>query len=186
MGPTALLPLRRKSCYGFLLPLKIHCFRPGLNPWTFGLITWRWCELLERKQWFRLFRPGSPYKSGLFISLYNDLHMTMHNVCCVVAAVSCRGCCSAVWWLAPSSSSWSQRFACTLSSRLASAVALPAWRARLSSLPGRIQVRLLAAVLEESSVGLTALEYVKTKYEWYFRFSRRRVWRRQTAFWDIA
>jgi hypothetical protein len=34
MGPTALLPLRRKSCYGFLSPLKIHRPRPGLNPRT--------------------------------------------------------------------------------------------------------------------------------------------------------
>jgi hypothetical protein len=34
MGPTALLPLRSKSCYGFLCPLKIHRPRPGLNPRT--------------------------------------------------------------------------------------------------------------------------------------------------------
>jgi hypothetical protein len=34
MGPTSLLPLRRKSCYGFLSPLKIHRPRPGLNPRT--------------------------------------------------------------------------------------------------------------------------------------------------------
>jgi hypothetical protein len=36
MGPTALLPLRRKLCYGFLSPLKIHCHRPGSNPRTLG------------------------------------------------------------------------------------------------------------------------------------------------------
>jgi hypothetical protein len=36
MGPTALLPLRRKWCYGFLSPLKIHRPRPGLNPRTLG------------------------------------------------------------------------------------------------------------------------------------------------------
>jgi hypothetical protein len=30
----ALLPLRRKSCYGFLSPLKIPRIRPGLNLWT--------------------------------------------------------------------------------------------------------------------------------------------------------
>jgi hypothetical protein len=36
MGPTALLSFRRKSCYGFLSPLKIHRHRPGLNPRTFG------------------------------------------------------------------------------------------------------------------------------------------------------
>jgi hypothetical protein len=34
MGPTALLALRRKLCYGFLSPLKIHRPRPGLNPRT--------------------------------------------------------------------------------------------------------------------------------------------------------
>jgi hypothetical protein len=36
MGPTALFPLRRKSCDGFLSPLKIHRSRPGLNPRTLG------------------------------------------------------------------------------------------------------------------------------------------------------
>jgi hypothetical protein len=36
MGPTALLPLRRKLCYRFLSPLKIHRPRPGLNPQTLG------------------------------------------------------------------------------------------------------------------------------------------------------
>jgi hypothetical protein len=35
MGPTALLPLRRKACYGFY-HLKIHRPRPGLNPRTLG------------------------------------------------------------------------------------------------------------------------------------------------------
>jgi hypothetical protein len=33
---TALLPLRRKLCYGFLSPLKIHRPRPGSNPLTLG------------------------------------------------------------------------------------------------------------------------------------------------------
>jgi hypothetical protein len=33
MGPTALLPVRRKSCYEFLSPLKIH--RPVAG-WTSG------------------------------------------------------------------------------------------------------------------------------------------------------
>jgi hypothetical protein len=36
MGPMALLPLRRKLCYGFLSPLKIHHPLPGLNPRTLG------------------------------------------------------------------------------------------------------------------------------------------------------
>jgi hypothetical protein len=35
MGPQALLPLRRKACYGFLSPLKIHHPRPDLNRRTF-------------------------------------------------------------------------------------------------------------------------------------------------------
>jgi hypothetical protein len=34
MRPTALFPLRRKSCYGYLSPSKIHNPRPDLNPWT--------------------------------------------------------------------------------------------------------------------------------------------------------
>jgi hypothetical protein len=39
MGPTALVPLRRKACCGFLSLLKIHCPRPGLNSWTLGPMT---------------------------------------------------------------------------------------------------------------------------------------------------
>jgi hypothetical protein len=37
-GPTALLPLRRKACYGVLSPLKIHRHRPGLNSRTSGSV----------------------------------------------------------------------------------------------------------------------------------------------------
>ena len=37
MGPTALLPLRRKACWGFFSPLKIRRLQPGLNPWTWVL-----------------------------------------------------------------------------------------------------------------------------------------------------
>jgi hypothetical protein len=37
MGPTALLPLRRKACWGFFLPLKIRRLRPCLNPRTWVL-----------------------------------------------------------------------------------------------------------------------------------------------------
>jgi hypothetical protein len=33
MGPTTSLPLRMKSCYRFLLPLKIRHPWPGLNMW---------------------------------------------------------------------------------------------------------------------------------------------------------
>jgi hypothetical protein len=36
MGPTALLPLRRKWSSGFLSPLKIHRPRSGSNPRTLG------------------------------------------------------------------------------------------------------------------------------------------------------
>jgi hypothetical protein len=40
MGPTSLLPFRRKSCFGFLSPLKVHCPRPRpvLNQWALGPI----------------------------------------------------------------------------------------------------------------------------------------------------
>jgi hypothetical protein len=34
MGPTALLPLQRKACWGFFLPWKIRRLRPGSNPQT--------------------------------------------------------------------------------------------------------------------------------------------------------
>jgi hypothetical protein len=38
MEPKPLLNLRRKSCYGFLSPLKIHRPRPGLNQRAFDPI----------------------------------------------------------------------------------------------------------------------------------------------------
>jgi hypothetical protein len=38
MWPIDLLSFRRKSCYGFLSPSKIHCPRPDLNPRTLGLM----------------------------------------------------------------------------------------------------------------------------------------------------
>jgi hypothetical protein len=34
LGQKALLPLRRKACWGFFSPLKIRRLRPGLNPQT--------------------------------------------------------------------------------------------------------------------------------------------------------
>ena len=34
MGQTALLPFRRKACWGFFRPEKIRRLRPGLNPRT--------------------------------------------------------------------------------------------------------------------------------------------------------
>ena len=37
MGPTALLRLRRKACWGFFFALKIRRLRPGLNPRTWVL-----------------------------------------------------------------------------------------------------------------------------------------------------
>ena len=37
MGPTALLPLRRKACWGFFFALKIQRLWPGLNPQTWVL-----------------------------------------------------------------------------------------------------------------------------------------------------
>jgi hypothetical protein len=37
MGQTALLPLRRKSCWRFFSPWKIRRHRPGLNPRTWVL-----------------------------------------------------------------------------------------------------------------------------------------------------
>jgi len=37
MGPTALLPFRRKACWGFFRPEKSWLLRPGLNPRTWVL-----------------------------------------------------------------------------------------------------------------------------------------------------
>jgi hypothetical protein len=38
MGPTALLTLRRMSCYRLLSPIKIHRLQPGLNLRTLGTV----------------------------------------------------------------------------------------------------------------------------------------------------
>jgi hypothetical protein len=37
MGPMALLPLRRKACWGFFRPEKSWWLQPGLNPRTWVL-----------------------------------------------------------------------------------------------------------------------------------------------------
>ena len=37
MGQTALLPIRRKACWGFFPPCKIQRLRPGLNQRTWGV-----------------------------------------------------------------------------------------------------------------------------------------------------
>ena len=51
MGPTALLPLRRKACWGFSSPLKIRRLRPGLNPRTWVLKA-STLPLDHRSRWF--------------------------------------------------------------------------------------------------------------------------------------
>jgi len=37
MGPTVLLPFRRKACWGFFRPERSWWLRLGLNPWTWVL-----------------------------------------------------------------------------------------------------------------------------------------------------
>jgi hypothetical protein len=48
MRPTTLLPLQRKSCHRFLLPLKIHCSQLGLNPRTLGTMASTIAIILKR------------------------------------------------------------------------------------------------------------------------------------------
>jgi hypothetical protein len=48
-GPTALLPIWRKSCYCSLSLVKIHCTWLGLYPWTLGLMASTVTITLPRK-----------------------------------------------------------------------------------------------------------------------------------------
>jgi hypothetical protein len=64
MGPTALLPLRRKWCSGFLSPLKIQRPRSGLNPRTLGPVA----STLTTSP------PRSTYT--IFIPLFKKMHIT--------------------------------------------------------------------------------------------------------------
>jgi hypothetical protein len=67
MGPTSLLPLRRKVCWGFFRPKKIRRLRPGLNPPPWNLGT---------KGQHATSRPPKPLVHG-------DTLQSVHSVCTV-------------------------------------------------------------------------------------------------------
>ena len=85
MGPTALLPLRRKACWGFFRSLKIRRFRPGLNPRTWVLKA----STLPLDQRSRL--PMKILQRNLNRSTFVVWEMK-RNVC-VVCVCSARNCC---------------------------------------------------------------------------------------------
>jgi hypothetical protein len=79
MGPAALLPLRRKPCYGIRQSLKIHRPRPGLNPRTLDPVASTVTVpprttifLLLPVSWARVFYP-EPVLQGCFYASYVKL-----------------------------------------------------------------------------------------------------------------
>jgi len=83
MGPTALLSLRRKACWGFFSPLKIRRLRPGLNlrTWVLKASTLpldhrsHWKDYVNEKfQWHH--RESNLWPSGL----YRCLNQLRHRV----------------------------------------------------------------------------------------------------------
>jgi hypothetical protein len=66
MGPTALLPLRRKACWGFFSPLKIRRLHTGLNPRTWVLKA-STLPLDHRSRLARV-RPSKLQTCGQFVS----------------------------------------------------------------------------------------------------------------------
>jgi hypothetical protein len=82
MGPTALLPLRRKWCSGFLSSLKIHRPRSGSNTRTLGpvastlatFITSKICQLLVEYQDFScMFSVNPKRKTIWFLKLISQI-----------------------------------------------------------------------------------------------------------------
>jgi hypothetical protein len=69
MGPTALLPLRRKWCSGFLSPFKIHRPRSGSNPRTLGPVASTLTTSPPRSTWWchkhYVFIRRSPVRAGI-------------------------------------------------------------------------------------------------------------------------
>jgi hypothetical protein len=51
MGPASLLPLQRKVCCGFLLPLKIHCLNQVLAIGSNGKHTNHYTEVTKLLKW---------------------------------------------------------------------------------------------------------------------------------------
>jgi hypothetical protein len=64
MGRTALLPLRRKLCYGFLLALEIHRCRLGLNLRTLGPVPYDEHYTTEKDE--------AKVKKGIFVYLIQE------------------------------------------------------------------------------------------------------------------
>jgi hypothetical protein len=56
MGPPALLPIQRKVCCGFLLPLKIHCLGRVWNLWPLGPVASTLTTTPPSQLWFDIHR----------------------------------------------------------------------------------------------------------------------------------
>jgi hypothetical protein len=94
MGLTALLPLRRKLGYGFLLPLKIHCPWPALNLRALGpmanMLSTRLSRMtnqyillqlqtIRRRFYSRLLDEGSAEDGSLLQQKYSSLQVSSVN-----------------------------------------------------------------------------------------------------------
>jgi hypothetical protein len=79
MGPTALLPLRKKACWGFFSPRKIWRLRPDLYPWTWvpgaSMLTTRPPKPL-------CFTVTSNYRFCIYSPLCPPLHLAAADECC--------------------------------------------------------------------------------------------------------
>jgi hypothetical protein len=95
VGPTALLPLRRNSCYGYLSPLKIHRPRPGLNPRTSSpiasTITTRpprptlaplpvSYECMSVRLWYSVLQPGDKHSLWEMLTLGTNFFTIIRHV----------------------------------------------------------------------------------------------------------
>jgi hypothetical protein len=67
MGLMALFPLRRKSCYGFLLPFKIHCHSSRMAAVVSSKLTLMAILLQNRRKYFQYL-----WKMKLFIRGKNN------------------------------------------------------------------------------------------------------------------
>jgi len=74
MGPTALLPLRRKACWGFFCPEKSWRLRPGFNLQTWVLKG----SMLSLDHWSRSILVNITYVKHVYD--LNKSHMTMKTV----------------------------------------------------------------------------------------------------------
>ena len=107
MGPTALLPLRRKACWGYFFALRIRRLRPCLNPWTWVLksstlpldhrnnCSVRYLEKISGQCFASIFRTAVKYivivkyVSSKLFEKYKSFNMTVNNIESLWTTLNC-------------------------------------------------------------------------------------------------